>query len=813
MSVTPYPFQRRVTELLLDGHNVILQAPTGAGKTLAAMLPFLDAIERGHDFPHKCLYAVPMRVLANQFVDEYKGKVQRAGRDDRIRVEIQTGERAQDEQLSATLTFATIDQVLSSFLLSPYSLPRRLSNLNAGAVAASYLVFDEFHLFDPISTLPTTLETLRMLNGIAPFLLMTATFSGDMLGGLAEALDAVVVPEDDDARRALQALPSQKKTRRYHVAEGPLCAEAVLAAHTSRTLVVCNVVDRARVLFEALRDHPDRGEAQVLLLHSRFFPEDPARSEGRIRALFGKDGDPSTRLTDPAGSTGRAGRSGSWIVVATQVVEVGLDVTCETLHTELAPANAVLQRAGRCARYPGEEGDVFIYPQSLDAEGEPVDLTDKIMPYRDQKDEIVHTLVEFRARHGDALTFDGEQAIISAAHGPRDRTIVQGLIATQEMYRHKMNAVMDGGRSGDAGNLIRAVSSRLVVVHDDPQAVAERPFAAEAFSLHPGTLYGLVEKWLEREWDLDLEGYGVQALRDLGDEGESGRSVYRWLPVQDKDDVAGAALVLVHPALAGYDPELGFVPDRGTGYRAALSPAREAEQRGGYGYRLESYAEHVQLVYQAFQHQAWPELAPAAARLERVCSWPPGVVARAAHLVALFHDVGKLNRGWQNWVRRYQKAIGRPAPQGFYAHTDFDPAEPSHRERQKALGRKPSHAVEGAMAVAPLLAAACEDCEPLFNAAFTAIARHHGAFTRGGKKYTLAPGAIQAVAETLALLPPEWAAGLDVESLWSSEEPSEGAIRDFLVNPERDREFLAYALLARALRRADQVGTGMGSGE
>jgi len=784
-----------VAKLLLDGHNVILQAPTGAGKTRAALLSFLHTIEHNRDFPHKCLYAVPMRVLANQFVAKYTGEIRRAGRDDRIRVAIQTGEQADDKELTATLTFATIDQVLSSFLLSPYSLSRRKSNLNAGAVVASYLVFDEFHLFDPISTLPTTLEMLQMLRGVAPFLLMTATFSTNMLSGLAGALDAVVVPEDDAARQAMQALSSQQKTRRYHVADTPLSADAVLAHHKERTLVVCNVVNRARALFEILRDHPDRGDAQVLLLHSRFLLEDRQRIEGKIRRLFAEDGD----------------KSGRWIVVATQVVEVGLDITCQTLHSELAPANAILQRAGRCARYESEEGDVFIYAKTLDADGETIDLTKRVMPYKGQKDEVAHTLAEFQAHPGDTLTFSDEQAIISAAHGLRDRAIVEGLVATREMHRRRMNSVMDGQRSGEAGDLIRAVSSRLVVVHDNPLAVAERPFVAEAFSLHPGTVYGLVDKWLEREWDLDLEGYGVQALRELDDEDEHGRSAYRWLPVQDKDDVVGSVLVLVHPALAGYDPDLGFVPDRGTDYRARLAPAQDATSRGGYPYRLESYAEHVRLVYQAFVCDAWPELAPAAARLERACGWPAGVVERAAHLVVLFHDVGKLNRGWQDWVARYQQAIGQPVPAGFYAHTDFDPTDLLHREKQKSLRRKPPHAVEGAVAVAPLLATAFEACELVLNAAFTAIARHHGAFTRQYRRYALAPAASQAVAETLAWLPNSIVAGLDAEDLLDSEDPAQTPIDELLVDPQRDGEFLAYVLLARALRRADQLGTMKGS--
>jgi CRISPR-associated endonuclease/helicase Cas3 len=796
VSKEPYPFQRRVAELLLAGRNVILQAPTGAGKTLAAMLPFLDALEQGRDFPRKCLYAVPMRVLANQFVAEYEKLVRAAGRDNRIRVAIQTGEHANDPQFSATVTFSTIDQVLSSFLLSPYSLPRRLSNLNAGAVAASYLVFDEFHLFEPASTLPTTLEMLRMLRGVTPFLLMTATFSQDMIGGLADALDAVVVPEDNAARQAMQALPSQNKTRRYHVAAAPLSADAVLAHHQSRTLVVCNVVDRARKLFEALRNHPDRDDTQVLLLHSRFLPEDRQRIEGETQRWFGRDGD----------------RKGRWILVATQVVEVGLDITCQTLHTELAPANAILQRAGRCARYEGEVGDVFVYSHSSgvgQGEGETEDLTRQVMPYKGQGEEIVCTLVELQARQGDVLEFGDEQALITAAHGRRDRTILGGLVATREMHRRRMNLVMDGQRSAQSDDLVRAVSSRLVVIHDDPQAVLEQPFAAESFSLHPSTVFGLVNRWVQRATELGLDDWGVRALYDLGDQDESGGSAYRWVPLdeQSKGEVAGSSLVLVDPQLAGYDRELGFVPNRGTGYRASLAAAREGRGYAAYSYRLESYAQHLQQVYDSFVRNVWPDLARAAVRLEIAFGWPEGVMGRAAHLVVLCHDVGKLNQGWQDWVKRYQQAIRRPAAPGFYAHTDLDPSNRLHQAEQARLGRKPPHAVEGAVAAANLLMAAASGCDPVLNAAFTAIARHHGAFTRQFRRYTLAPGATSAVAETLSYLPPELAAGLDANDLLTSEDPIRTPIDELLVAPQRDGEFLAYTLLARALRQADQAGT------
>ena len=143
---------------------------------MAALYPFLHARKHNAPFPAKCIYAVPMRVLANQFVDSY-------GQAAHVKASIQTGERPEDRTFESDVVFATIDQVLSSFLHMPYSLSRRQANVNAGAVVASYLVFDEFHLFDPISTLPTTLEMLRMCRGVTPFLLMTATFSSHILEG------------------------------------------------------------------------------------------------------------------------------------------------------------------------------------------------------------------------------------------------------------------------------------------------------------------------------------------------------------------------------------------------------------------------------------------------------------------------------------------------------------------------------------------------------------------------------------------------------------------------------------------------------
>ena len=61
-----YPYQEKVTRSLLSGNNILLRAPTGAGKTWAALLPFFYALDKKQLFVDKLLYALPLRALASQ---------------------------------------------------------------------------------------------------------------------------------------------------------------------------------------------------------------------------------------------------------------------------------------------------------------------------------------------------------------------------------------------------------------------------------------------------------------------------------------------------------------------------------------------------------------------------------------------------------------------------------------------------------------------------------------------------------------------------------------------------------------------------
>ena len=117
------------------------------------------------------------------------------------------------------------------------------------------------------------------------------------------------------------------------------------------TLIILNTVDRATNLFRLLRKRTDLAGVPIWLIHSRFRPLERERWR---EFLEQKDQAPR-------------------ILVSTQVVEAGVDLSAGVLYTELAPWASLVQRFGRCARYPGESGTVFWLDLDLGSDTQRVD--------------------------------------------------------------------------------------------------------------------------------------------------------------------------------------------------------------------------------------------------------------------------------------------------------------------------------------------------------------------------------------------------------------------------------------------------------
>lgn len=852
MSKRPYPYQKRVAEALLRGQSVILQAPTGAGKTLAALWPFLHAQreEVSTPFPAQCIYSVPMRVLATQFFRDYSEIADSFRRrfTQPLDVRIQTGEIPTDPELTGDLIFATLDQTLSSLLGVPYSLSRRRANLNVGAVLGSYLVFDEFHLF-PHEAAQTTLQLLQTVGRIAPFILMTATFSKTMLEEIGALLGAVVITVPDDEVRDIETRQGKvlRKERRYHVATAPLNVDAVLASHERRTLAVCNTVDRATILFdeligrgctsipfeawippedfERLRHLTDQGKRQahlrslierlqehlfarpdenwVMLLHGRF--ERPHRQvkEELLQALW----NPENLAT---------GKVPRLIVVGTQVVEVGLDISAQVLHTEIAPAASVLQRAGRCARSPGEQGTVYLYPVPENKRGEP-----NYAPYGTSK--IEKALCErsweaFWERDGQVLHFAEEQEIINEAHTEADRALLQGMQEDKGRIWGRVADALTGHDASTRRDLIRKnIEGRTVIVYDASSGVTEEnPFAYEGFSLHIGTLRGKLENLLElkEKHDLDWALRSVTSRQDVRD--PEVPPAYQWLDIDNSDALEGTLLLAVNPRLVTYDAERGFRLGEASdgGYCSKKIAIRR--QRPDYGgYRLESYDHHIARMRQVFERGPWQRrlqwIAYRLAQQEGNWHVPEGSLERAVRLAFALHDVGKLDVRWQAWAHAYQQEIGEPCPDVFMiAHTHYEQGNETHENAQKRASKrhpKPkTHAGEGADAGARILFEALDgrSYRYLYRAAYSAIARHHSPMLDSANGYALPPYAKNALAKALnAVGEPSWEAWSAKVKIKSKGKPE---LRNRLLPSPSEAGYLwwwVYFVIVRNLRLCD----------
>jgi CRISPR-associated endonuclease/helicase Cas3 len=115
-------------------------------------------------------------------------------------------------------------------------------------------------------------------------------------------------------------------------------------------LVICNTVERALAVYRGIKDLKTSGSEEplfdddhVLLLHSRFRGHERASWKDRLDAF----------------EKGADGQSGARIIVATQVIEAGVDLSASVLYTELCPLPSLIQRLGRCARRAGEVGRAF----------------------------------------------------------------------------------------------------------------------------------------------------------------------------------------------------------------------------------------------------------------------------------------------------------------------------------------------------------------------------------------------------------------------------------------------------------------------
>lgn len=324
LGATPREFQRRA-RLAADNDVLLLRAPTGTGKTEALLLWTGDTERLIYLLPTQATTNAMWRRLRRIYGDETVALAH--GRASYM-LRRESDEDPLDMRLFGSvfakpITVATLDQYLLAHLHGRHWEERRTLARRAT------VVLDEIHAYEPY-TVGLLLEALERERP-ARLALASATLP-DLLVGLFPP--GVLV----EAELALW----ERRRHCLDLRQGTLLEEglkaAVAFAEQGRTvLVVANTVREAQEFYRRLQE--DVGWPKRMLLHARFTFRDRQIKEGQV----GK--------TEPG-----------TIFVATQVVEVSLDISYDALVTEVAPMDALVQRMGRVNRRGEKEPvPVLIY--------------------------------------------------------------------------------------------------------------------------------------------------------------------------------------------------------------------------------------------------------------------------------------------------------------------------------------------------------------------------------------------------------------------------------------------------------------------
>lgn len=415
-------FQRKAYRYLKNGRSVLIVAPTGLGKTRAALSPFTNSTNKDRLLVSRLLYNLPLRALSQSIVDEF-GKLSSGER-----MVIHHGEEPESEIFSEHAVVTTVDQYFTAFAGAPLSWASHKSHAAAGAVLTSYSVFDEVHLLSPRSGLPLLFAILKLRQrwGL-PSCVMTATMPQQAIMFLCEhcGLEQVDASPDDVSERdswrevTLSLLRKQSKTNSPKVKQSrmetkheweSLDVQALtqlvhrrweswdsLALSGSRKIIVfMNTVDRAIQIYKNLQNL--LGVERVLLAHSRFVKDDRSEVERRLVKRFGRDSE------------------FEGILVTTQVAEAGLNISAPLVISELCPMDSLIQRAGRCMRFKPKSGDVgngevvIVKPPELKK-----DKKDWYRPY--EKEPSEETMKVIKEYDGEILCWEKEQDMINKGLG------------------------------------------------------------------------------------------------------------------------------------------------------------------------------------------------------------------------------------------------------------------------------------------------------------------------------------------------------------------------------------------------------------
>ena len=347
----PYPYQTRLANSTTPQ---AINIPTGTGKTEAAVLALWlwHRLKNKPDTPRRLVYCLPRRVLVEQTKARIDKWLENLNLEKRIKTVLlmggSDGEEFEKYPSKECIIIGTQDMLISgalnrSYGASPYKWPIIFGLLNNDCM----WILDEIQIME--NGLPTSIQLDSFRRSYGAYGKHSTVWMSATLN--AEWLKTVNSPEDKsnifmlgekDHNEALKRRNNAKKT--LHKADIVLKksynkkdVEYLYGLHKKGeiTAIIVNTVKRAQTLYQLFR----KEGIDCKLIHSRFRAKDRRDLNEWISGLE-KDSDK--------------------IIISTQVLEAGVDISARVLVTEIAPWPNMVQRFGRCNRDGmKEKADVY----------------------------------------------------------------------------------------------------------------------------------------------------------------------------------------------------------------------------------------------------------------------------------------------------------------------------------------------------------------------------------------------------------------------------------------------------------------------
>ncbi len=582
----PFDYQLRLaTDSQLPS---LVNVPTGTGKTNAILGAWMWRRLRNLDSAgRRLVYCLPMRTLVEQterVANAAIANLEGGGLIDkgRFRVHVLMGGDVDNdwehEPERECILIGTQDMLLSRALNRGYALSRFKWPLHFGLLNNDCLwVYDEVQLMS--DGLATTAQLAAFRQRLGTFgqshsIWMSATLDREWLRQIdfAAEVDRLTPLELSDADRSTKALAVRlnatkqlnKAPERCRLPRG--LAQFTKEKHLSgaQTLLVVNKVNRAREVFDELNQvygmalgkgkkkvSASAAEAsgdpspEIELIHSRFRPAE----RERWKTIFNE--------TIDRASAGR-------IIVSTQVIEAGVDISSRLLVTDLAPFSSLVQRFGRCNR-GGEFDAAEIYwvdrplteKTAKLAEEEILkdeDLDKIALPYEWRElVEAQHLLEQLQSAAPVVLSAVSYRAPYTPAHVLRRRDLLDLFDTTPDLSGYDLD-VSRFVRGGDERNVSVAWRD---FEGGKPSAMLPRLIRDELCSVPLGE----IKKF--------LEGNGADG---------KARKAWRWDSVSSEwrvikaDEIFPGMALLLHANCGGYDARLGWSPQGKPRFVAPVEP-------------------------------------------------------------------------------------------------------------------------------------------------------------------------------------------------------------------------------------------------